>query len=622
MSSTRMKNPCCFQTSHASLVVLLVAILCISKANASSCFVPDCINNKCNYTNPPSAATTKNTYNTYYNEYITGSTASPPTYNSFGDYCSSNGGGGADTVQGKHWTQTMQSRVEDKPGQSAGQAITQVQVAFQIDDIVDIDTKGKTLQLNVREHIMWKDAQLACSSLTDYYVRDGDTCDWLPTTVQAAQASNAPCYLHPPAVTPQAWGMFMADKKAMGEPIICSYEMSADLQINTFKSQYWSPELIARKVVDKGVVNNEAITVLPYNKEGEPYILHERQYRVEVKTPFVLDAYPFDSQAIDIIWDPTATDTYPRIQYVDNIYNEEVRIKDPQTDLYVNGINLTTSVLNSAIIGTTVSGFTINNIVASTFQWSDDEHIGSEKLTYQSYKLTLYITREPGSVFYSYGITGIIVWFCSWTMFFIATGNPPALAGVVVAQIVLIMITNNLSSQIIDELPAGTSTVFMEAYLYSFMLVQILQLCAHCLRQHLVTDKLPNKLRFYTIFNRYVFPALALIGETVVLWTYDNNGEALGGDGWRVSLLLVTILYCLFACWVIFRIRYLWDSSEVLKEHTNGMHMMIQNDFASMKKRKDATQDHDAPEPTVEVNEHKNPVQEADKAPAHLTLSV
>merc|ERR1719453_1480997 len=117
--------------------------------------------------------------------------------------------------------------------------------------------------------------------------------------------------------------------------------MSAALQIDTFKSQYWYPQLIARKVVNKGVINNDAITVLPYNKEGAPHIFHEQQYRVEVKTPFVLDAYPFDSQAIDIIWDPSAADSYPRIQYVDNIYNADVRIKDPLTDLYGNGLNFT-----------------------------------------------------------------------------------------------------------------------------------------------------------------------------------------------------------------------------------------------------------------------------------------
>ena len=123
------------------------------------------------------------------------------------------------------------------------------------------------------------------------------------------------------------------------------------------------------------------------------------------------------------------------------------------------------------------------------------------------------VKREPGQIVWTYLLSGLIVWFCSWLLLFTHASIPPAVAGTVVAQVnvhtcthehtcgpvrpgpackawpgptqhvlqvVLVMVSSGQLSSILLQLPTGTTLVYLSTAISLSLFQQLVQLvCAH-----------------------------------------------------------------------------------------------------------------------------------------------
>lgn len=188
--------------------------------------------------------------------------------------------------------------------------------------------------------------------------------------------------------------------------------------------------------------------------------------------------------------------------------------------------------LNSDLTGKAVSGFKITG-----FGTGSGRSLSKAGVSTSVY-ITIHVKRQPETYITAYIGSGLIVWLCSWLLFFVSYGIPPAVAGAVIAQVVLVMITNNLQASIIKILPAGTSTCYLQSAITSTLALQMFQLTFHLARMGLVQSKLDSWLKFISITARWAFLFLFVLLEGICLISYFSFSDA---PGWYVIFIILTI---------------------------------------------------------------------------------
>merc|ERR1739848_766758 len=132
-------------------------------------------------------------------------------------------------------------------------------------------------------------------------------------------------------------------------------------------------------------------------------------------------------------------------------------------------------------------------------------------------------------------------------LFFVNTNIPPAVAGVVIAQVVLIMVTNNINSAILGHLPAGANSCFLSSFVPGSLSCQMVQLVAHMCRMHMIHHQVPTQLRFITVGSRMFFTWLFILVEGVACAVFHESDPttyillSLAGLG---AILVPARLYC------------------------------------------------------------------------------
>ena len=259
---------------------------------------------------------------------------------------------------------------------------------------------------------------------------------------------------------------------------------------------------------------------LPFDGCGSarttPRILHSYAHRLVVQSKFDVTAYPFDKQVIQLALVPSTSEIYPFFEYVAN------------TDDPCVGIKLSSSTLNEELIGTKVSGFEVTDV---------DSNVVFENGKTQV-KLEVNIRRLPSQPFFTYLFSALIIWMCSWALLFISVSIAPAAA--VIAQVVLIMITNGCLSSVMGHLPNTGSLVYASAALLGSLIQQLFQLAFHLFLMSAEASKQDLLLGLLTPLGQAAFPALFLWVQGALVWAYFGlAGPA--GPAFLIAALLASL---------------------------------------------------------------------------------
>lgn len=419
-------------------------------------------------------------------------------------------------------------------------------MAIGIDDIIDIDQKKTWLTVNVRSWAAWPATSLACAPLDSRNVSTRQQCDDLDVPLAGGSRN---CYLHGPATTPQRWAEYMSDKKAYGAPVPCRSRLKG-LSLETFKQQYWYPRFSPDNRIDDISLLDEYIKT-DVDANGNVWFMHRRLHQMTIKEHWDVSQYPFDKHTASVTIQPYDSDYYPQVAFKNNV------------DVPSLGWDFTTGQLNARQIGQVVSGFYIRSI--SDAQVPRRNYLGmvcnptceTRYKDYRDIKVTFEFDRDAGPPFYKYGGSALIIWWCSYMLFYISMAVAPAAAGSSLAAALLIFVAQRLDYAVIKALPEGTGYVYIRAYQFTFMLTMLTQLPWHMVRMQQFHEKLPTKARATTVGVRVAFPFLAFLGQTVCYCLYFSSSDGIG-----IAMIVITILWSFLVIYVMYRMWSMIDSSE------------------------------------------------------------
>jgi len=381
-----------------------------------------------------------------------------------------------------------------------------IQTAFYISSLETIDTSSKIISGTFATLTYWEAPLLACSHWQE--AEPSSTC------ASIGGSSPTTCFLHPPLYSPKNWSRAIFAQGGDAAPIGCDTGYDEGLEgvdqafsVKSFKEQFWTPKPFPLKVVSSKDIPGESFSVmLPNSSQSTcqltPRVLHYEVRKLVVKQTFNLSQYPFDSQELEIVLQPAPLERYPAFQYVKDINDSCVNFK------------FSTSLFNEKLHGTKAGDFVIERI-------SSFSRIATKSsMSFSEVILSIRCTRIYDQLVWTYMVSGGIVWICSWLLLFVQAYIPPAVAGTVVAQTVLILITSGQLSSILNHLPPGTESVYLSSAMTGSLICQIFQLVFHLTRQALVVDKRHFTLDSLTRWFRGLFLAQFLWAEEIIILYY------------------------------------------------------------------------------------------------------
>jgi len=430
---------------------------------------------------------------------------------------------------------------------------TTIRTLFSIKSIDAIDTKAKTFEATFNPFFLWTMPLAGCSTWGTSAQMTSDECEaYLPTGCDPASHTStcsvgiqqvgpsSACYLHPSGTTPQSWQSSISFQNGKAAPIACNSEATGPLQIQSFKEQFWYPKPKVFKALahyTRILSENFRVQVAPNAKVNlcgrDPYAWYTKTMQVTTKQTFDLTKYPFDVQNFQINLYSPDSEPPPYFKYRKFPPNTAGPSQEERLELLqcATGSVFTTipntEELNADFVGSTVSGFTILAVTSASAQTTTATGVG----------LNVIARRIASQLVWTYIVPAVVVWFCSWLLLFVQTSIPPALAGTVTAQVVLLLITVNQQVAVIHGLPAGTNTVYLTGCLQTSMFQQIAQLVYHLVRMAVVVAKQEVWLDYFTKMGIWVFMTTFLVSQGAVLWSYFGLD-----DGWCIFFLVMSIV--------------------------------------------------------------------------------
>ena len=293
----------------------------------------------------------------------------------------------------------------------------------------------------------------------------------------------------------------------------------------------------------------------PYDgsASGAVTMFLQKDRQSTVKVTFDLDQYPFDVQTFNITFAPPLSEDasgYKMREYIitNRMTAFEKGIFATTTDkTEVRGIPIN----KNPYVGLVVNGFKITKYTTMVTVVEQEVLNILNKSPYYTLVLQLTAERQGFTIFNEYGITSIIIYACAWGLLFVDTRIAPAVAGVVTAQVVLLIIANNLAATMERALPAGTEGTFLGTFLKVTVYLQILHLLVHLVRMKMTPDK-DSRLVVFSRIARIctitLFICIMSLISLVDLW--DRMAESIKGlliVGVLVSVVAAVLgcLYCL-----------------------------------------------------------------------------
>jgi len=436
-----------------------------------------------------------------------------------------------------------------------------VSMSIMIYNIIDINTHAKTLSVQGSISLGWTATNLACAPAHsyNYSTYEQGTC----------QDPGQACFLHPPLVTAADWARD-THRAQKGSLIPCTLAQENQYIINAFRDQVWHPTWILR---DEIVLNLKRIGDFiwatlpnPANDDREcAYVEHSsafgdatagtkpRLFSLEnfistTKVKMNLDKFPFDEQALKLWVDPPSRQSYRQNKFHNGFYDCGVtRLITENGVVKTHHLEVDGSFGSSTLVDTVVSGWTIIGVdqhcVPSEIIRVHTDQDADQK-PHISCFFELRVRRVWQSVFLRYMLPSIIIWTCSYLLFYIQEGSAPGIAGAVVATTILMIIINGLLTGVYSLLPYGSDTTYLTAVLLGTMGIMLLQLCIHLRRMAFIQEKKGTWLVFTTIFARAFFPILFIVMHASLLAGFEIS--------WVSALVL-----CLLAALLSLRCVYL-----------------------------------------------------------------
>jgi len=415
-----------------------------------------------------------------------------------------------------HW----QSVVDEFPGSclegDCRQGQANVKVFFEVERVQSIETHTQLANIHLRLYHLWNASWLACSPLDSMEYWSYEQCE----------ASGVDCFLHPPMVTPRQWRNAAADARQAAKLVPCNKPGLMEensFSIQSFKDQFFRPVMHIIDEVSILQLPGEALSVRVPDEtcaSSRVKVWYERSVKVTIKTKLDLNNFPFDSNYIYIQYIPGEAESFPEVSY-------GLLKASPDPCWPLDGRQL-----SSRAQGTKASAYQIGSIRSQLGQY-----VNVQRKSYTTVTTSIEITRQAAEIVWSVMIPVFLVWLCSFLLFWIEVRVPPAAAGAVIGQIVLILITSNQLSASISRLPSSLGTCYLTIYIAIIMFVQVLQLLAHLLRVIMVYQKLFGTLDLMTIIFRYTALSVQMIAQPISALSFFPDSTA-----WSISVLVLGVM--------------------------------------------------------------------------------
>ena len=161
--------------------------------------------------------------------------------------------------------------------------------------------------------------------------------------------------------------------------------------------------------------------------------------------------------------------------------------------------------------------------------------------------------RIYGQQVWTYLVSSAIVWFCSWLLLFVSTSIPPAIAGGVIAQVVLVMITVSSLTAVMRELPPMSEVVYASSTITGALFLQLLLLLFHLVRMSAVAGKMAATTEFLTVCAKIFFLCAFFWVQGIVIWSYFGMGPAMA----KVTIVLGAVFFVVFIAMLCLKHRIL-----------------------------------------------------------------